>query len=299
VKLKALSQTEGGTRFTIRQWRIGRKTVLHLLGFVVTVAFLAYLGPFGTWDALGVSDRLAFWAIAVGVNWVCAWFVFNVTLRVFFAREWPPWAGVALASLIAALPGTATVWLVVAVYMDHRPSDLSEVFGLYSQVAVLQVMIGSLVFYLIERSLRQREATVASYSAGGGPQGAMSGRQVPGVPGAASLAGESDVTKPAAALLARLPAPKRGELHHLRMQDHYIEVHTDKGMEMVLLRFRDALQEVEGVEGMQVHRSHWVARAALDGVERRDGRVTLRLVNGARVPVSRSFAPALRARGWI
>ena len=299
MKLKALSQTEGGTRFAIRQWRIGRKTVLHLLGFVVTASFLAYLGPFGTWDALGVSDRLAFWAIAVGVNWVCAWFVFNVTLRVFFAREWPPWAGVVLASLITAVPGTTAVWTVVAVYMDYRPSDLAEVFRLYTQVAVLQVMIGALVYYLIERSLRQREATVESSSAGGGPQSAMPGGHASGATGAAPLAGESHATKPTAALLARLSAPKRGELHHLRMQDHYIEVHTEKGMEMVLLRFRDALQEVEGVEGMQVHRSHWVARAALDTVERRDGRITLRLVNGARVPVSRSFAPALRARGWI
>ena len=116
---------------------------------------------------------------------------------------------------------------------------------------------------------------------------------------AAPLPGEADAAAPAAALLARLPAPKRGELHHLRMQDHYIEVHTDKGMEMVLLRFRDALREVEDIEGMQVHRSHWVARAAVDAVERRDGRITLRLVNGNRVPVSRSFVPALRARDWI
>ena len=99
--------------------------------------------------------------------------------------------------------------------------------------------------------------------------------------------------------MARLSERARGEPLHLRMQDHYIEVHTSRGMEMVLLRFRDALQEVEGVDGMQVHRSHWVARAAVDGVERRAGRVTLRLVNGTRVPVSRSFAPALRARGWI
>lgn len=299
MKLRALSLTEGGARFAIRQWRVGRKTGLHFLGFLVTVAFLAYLGPFGTWDALGVSDRLAFWAIAVGVNWLCSWFVFHVTLRVFFAREWPSWAGVVLASLIAAVPGTAAVWTVVAVYMDYQPVDLPEVFRLYAQVAVLQLMIGALVYHLIERSLRRREATLELPSASGDPQGAMSGGHASGSMGASSIAGGSPAAKPAAALLARLPAPKRGKLHHLRMQDHYIEVHTDKGMEMVLLRFRDAVREVEDIEGMQVHRSHWVARAAIDGVERREGRVTLRLVNGARVPVSRSFAPALRARGWI
>ena len=220
-------------------------------------------------------------------------------MHTFFAREWPAWAGVVLASLITAVPGTAAVWMVVAAYLDYRPFVFSEVFRLYTQVAVLQLVIGAFVFYFIERSHRQRKAALTSSAAGGGPQSTMSAGPASGVVGTALFAGESDAAEPAGALLARLSAPKRGELHHLRMQDHYIEVHTDKGMEMVLLRFRDALREVEDIEGMQVHRSHWVARAAVDAVERRDGRITLRLVNGTRVPVSRSFAPALRARGWI
>ena len=104
---------------------------------------------------------------------------------------------------------------------------------------------------------------------------------------------------PEAALLARLSERSRGELLHLRMQDHYVEVHTAAGRELLLLRFRDALREVESVNGLQVHRSHWVARKAVAGVERRGGRIALRLVNGSRVPVSRSFAPELRSRGWI
>ena len=299
MKFRAFSQAVGGVRFAIRQWRMGRRLVLHLLGFLVAVVFLAYLGPFGTWGALDVLQRLAFWAIAVGVNWICAYIVFTVTMHAFFAREWPPWAGVVLASLVSAIPGTAAVWGVVATYMGYRPSGFAEVFTLYTQVAVLQLMIGALVFYLIERSHRMRKAELASSSIGRGRERAKSGSETSGVIGTDRFSGESSVVEPAAALLARLPAPKRGELQHLRMQDHYIEVHTDEGMEMVLLRFRDALREVEGVEGMQVHRSHWVAQAAVEGVERRDGRIRLRLVNGARVPVSRSFAPALRARGWI
>lgn len=285
MKHKAFSRASDETRFAIRKLRIGRKTGFHFVGFLVTVAFLAYLGPFGTWDALGVLDRVAFWAIAVGVNWICANFVFTVTLRAFFAREWPSWAGVVLASLLSAVPGTAAVWMAAAVYLDYRFSVLSQILRLYAQVAVLQLVIGALVYYIIERSLRLREAASGSFSSGGDSGSAIPREQAPGTA--------------AAALLARLPEPKRGELRHLRMQDHYIEVHTDRGMEMVLLRFRDALQEVERVDGMQVHRSHWVARAAVDGVERSGGRVTLRLVNGTRVPVSRSFVPALRARGWI
>ena len=78
-----------------------------------------------------------------------------------------------------------------------------------------------------------------------------------------------------------------------------MEIHTDGGSDLLLLRFRDALREVAEIDGAQVHRSHWVARSAVAGVVRHRGRVVLRLVNGAEVPVSRSFVPGLRERGWI
>ena len=299
MKYKTFSQSLGGAQFAIRQWRSARKGVLHLLGFLVAVTLLVYLGPFGTWGALGVYERLGFWAIAVGVNWLCAYFVFRVTMQHFVARQWPIWIGVVLASAVSAVPGTAAVWGVVAAYLDYRHAGFADVLTLYSQVAVMQLAIGGLVLYFIERSLRQREAATGAFPAHGSPGSTPSGAHPGGVATAVSPAGEGEAATPAAPLLARLPEPKRGALRHLRMQDHYVEVHTERGMEMVLLRFRDALREVEGAEGMQVHRSHWVARAAVAGVERHGGRVSLRLVDGARVPVSRSFVPALRAHGWL
>ena len=299
MKYKVFSQAADGTRFAIRQSRTAKRVVVHLLGFLVAVTLLAYLGPFGTWTALAPFDRLAFWMIAVGVNWLCAALVFSITMRVFFERDWHRAAGILLASIVTAVPGTAAVWLVVAAYLDYRPADLAEVFGLYSQVVVLQVIIGTLVFLIVSRELRREAGTEESSGPARKPPGAASGAHPAGAAEAGSRPRGPAAAAPAQALLARLPARRRGELLHMRMQDHYVEVHTTRGMEMLLLRFRDALREVEYAEGMQVHRSHWVAQAAVDGVERRDGRVTLRLVNGSKVPVSRSFAPALRARGWI
>ena len=182
--------------------------------------------------------------------------------------------------------------------MDFGPFRVSALLRLYAQVAVIQLVVGFLVSHFIERAFERRGATSPSSSGSGLPHGAETGRPHSGIAGEGRQPREERATAAVSALLARLPVHKRGELHHLRMQDHYVEVHTDRGMEMVLLRFRDALREVEEVDGLQVHRSHWVARAAVERVERRDGRVTLLLVNGSTVPVSRSFAPALRARGW-
>ena len=281
VKNLYLSRMVDNVRLAIREWSGARLVYLNVISFLVTVALLVYLGPFGTWALLLVSERLPFWLTTVGANWIVGYIAFSVTSLKFRELGWSAWAGFVLAAAVAALPGTGTVWLAVAVYMDYRPSSVSGVAGLYGQVFVLHLIIGSLVFRLIDGALRRRgvkeELLPSDESAEPAPRPA-----------------------PEAALLARLPARSRAELLHLRMQDHYVEVHTAAGSEMLLLRFRDALSEVEGVNGLQVHRSHWVARNAVARVERRGGgRIALRLVNGSRVPVSRSFAPLLRSRGWI
>ena len=65
------------------------------------------------------------------------------------------------------------------------------------------------------------------------------------------------------------------------------------------MRLADALVELEGLEGAQVHRSWWVARDAIEGAMRGNGRATLKLRNGAVAPVSRTYARALRAAGWF
>ena len=268
--------------FTIRE-RLGTKRVgLNLLGFLMTAALLTYLGPFGTWADLAFADRLVFWTTTVGVNWFVALVVFNVTIEAFESRNRPAWAACLLSSLIAALPGSATVWLAAAVYLDYRPTNMSETVGLYAQVLVLHLLIGSLASYAIRRSIRKSDGESGPRSAG------------------ETTDPEASRAPLEAALLARLSAGTRADILHLRMQDHYVEVHTAAGMEMLLLRFRDAIQEVEGVDGMRVHRSHWVARAAVARVERRrGGGVVLHLVNGSEVPVSRSFAPTLRKKGWF
>ena len=286
VKHPNISRAKERAQLAIREWLGTGRPVLHLTGFLSTVALLVFLGPFGTWVSLSVSDRLVFWMTAVGVNWLVGLAAFNLTISTFRARKWPLWTGMLLAGLIAALPGTGTVWMVVTAYLDHRTSELSGIVVLYGQVLVLHLLIGPLAFHFIEKPSRQRDAGVESSPAEAVPPVRRTG---PAPPAATH-----------AALLDRLPARSRGDLLHLRMQDHYVEVHTAAGSEMLLLRFRDALREVEDIDGLQVHRSHWVARAAVVGVERqRGGRIALRLVNGAKVPVSRSFAPAVKARGWI
>ena len=246
------------------------------LGLATAVAVLAWLGPFDTWGLLSLPDRVAFWTLATSVNWLFG-LVLGAAAGLAFERQGVlAWAAAVVAgSAVAAVPGTAVVWLLVAAFMGHRMTGVMEIVSLYSQVITIHLVLNALVTWLIYGKSRQ------------------TGEE-----------GESDPLRtaaeaPAAPFLERIPDRLGRNLLHLRMQDHYVEVHTDTGNDLVLLRFRDALREVEGLDGAQVHRSHWVARSAVAGVERRNGRIALRLVNGNEVPVSRSFAPRLRGRGWL
>ena len=85
----------------------------------------------------------------------------------------------------------------------------------------------------------------------------------------------------------------------MESEDHYLRLHTSQGQDLILLRLADAVAELDAIEGMQVHRSWWVARAAIAEARRGDGRATLTLKDGSEVPVSRTYAKALRERGWI
>ena len=79
------------------------------------------------------------------------------------------------------------------------------------------------------------------------------------------------------------------------MQDHYVHVTTLQGTAMVLLRFADALKELAGYPGVQVHRSHWVANGKATAIVRQKGRTFIQLVDGRLLPVSRTFEDGARS----
>ncbi|HZG47123.1 MAG TPA: LytTR family DNA-binding domain-containing protein [Allosphingosinicella sp.] len=97
----------------------------------------------------------------------------------------------------------------------------------------------------------------------------------------------------------RLPLHLRAaRLIAVQAEDHYLRVHTELGSDLILMRLSDAVTELEGLEGAQTHRSWWVARGAVRGASRGDGRATLLLEGGLTAPVSRSYAATLREAGW-
>jgi len=85
----------------------------------------------------------------------------------------------------------------------------------------------------------------------------------------------------------------------LQMEDHYVRVHRPSGSKLELMPLREAIARYGRSDGLQVHRSWWVARSAVDGVERDVRNWRLKLSNGLEVPVARNRLAEVRARGWI
>lgn len=100
--------------------------------------------------------------------------------------------------------------------------------------------------------------------------------------------------------LKRLPIKYRdSKLYAISSEDHYLRVHTDLGEELILMRLSDALKELSEVDGLQAHRSWWVARNGIADTISKNGKHTFVLKTGTQLPVSRSFSKAVRDANYF
>ena len=100
-------------------------------------------------------------------------------------------------------------------------------------------------------------------------------------------------------LAKRLPEGVEGEILHLSVSDHHVDIHTENGSASVRMRLADAIELMGGEPGVRPHRSHWVTQKAIEGTVREQGRLFLTLKTGARVPVSRGAKPVLEQAGIL
>ncbi|MEL7016999.1 MAG: LytTR family DNA-binding domain-containing protein, partial [Pseudomonadota bacterium] len=89
-------------------------------------------------------------------------------------------------------------------------------------------------------------------------------------------------------LTEKLPPQLRGRRPFaLAAEGHYVRVYTDAGEGLVTLKFEDALRSVDGIPGVQTHRSWWVALEQIDAMRRAGSAFELTLTSGQVVPVGR------------
>lgn len=115
---------------------------------------------------------------------------------------------------------------------------------------------------------------------------------------ATNSATEDDGPSPLERFMSRLPVKyRKADLWALCSEDHYLRVYTNIGEELILMRLGDAVRELEGGPGLQVHRSWWIARDAVSDSSREKGKLRLHLPDGTLVPVSKSYQDDAKAAG--
>jgi hypothetical protein len=238
----------------------------RVLVAVVIGAFMSFAGVFGS-RPIPLAPRTVFMvAVAVAARFMGAASFAVVGRSRWIAARW--WRQGAAAALLMTLPVALAVWLGLQLVLG-RPLPFPSVPELLPDA-----LVASLFFCL----------WAAWADASQPPDG---------------RAAEAPAAAAAPRFLERLPPKLRGaELWAVEAEDHYLRLHTSRGQDLILMRLGDALAELEGADGAQTHRSWWVAREAVAGVRRADGRATLTLKNGVEAPVSRTHGRALRARGW-
>ena len=85
----------------------------------------------------------------------------------------------------------------------------------------------------------------------------------------------------------------------LTVQDHYVNIRTTNGSELVLMRLADAIREVGDTKGLQVHRSHWIAVDQVTAASRKGDGAVLSMTQGDDIPVSRANVAKIREAGLL
>lgn len=92
--------------------------------------------------------------------------------------------------------------------------------------------------------------------------------------------------------LAGRSLPLHG-IERVKAAEHYLEIYSDSGIEVLRERMATFLEQVGAEDGIQTHRSHWVAAAQAEGLSG----AFLRLKDGTKVPVARGRLTEVR--DWV
>jgi DNA-binding LytR/AlgR family response regulator len=249
-------------QFTYRELQRLIKSPQFWTGLVAVVLVLAIIGPFSTFENQDFSARLVFW----GLMATSCYFV-GFAVSVFVGRlALQAGASDVLSRLIggavSGLPVTIIVWVINKHIYGFTMEGRFSFLTLLVSCTIIAMAI-AMIIYQITRAHRPDEV-------------------------------DDTVVKKPVAFLRRMPVGLGREIFSLEAQDHYVNVTTSKGSALVLIRLSDAIAELEGIEGLRIHRSWWVAKDAIIKTTRKNGKLMVALSNDAVLPVSRTYAGAVK-----
>jgi hypothetical protein len=236
------------------------RSPVPLVAWLCLSVVVSIMGPFGSYGALTLSERALFWTPLLGLG-----VVVGAAIRTLVSCRFGPTpslkSSLLIAGLNAVLLAPALYALIVLVVADKVHAHVQG-----AEIAVLIASV-SLGICALRIAVAGEGAPTDAVDTGSTPR-----------------------------LLRRLDPDVCGEIWAISVRDHYVDVQTSGGKTSLLMRLSDAMDEVEGHLGAQVHRSHWVAWGAVSTVCREGGKLVLQLKSGQQIPVSRNHRAKVDAR---
>jgi hypothetical protein len=257
-----------------------REWATDLAIMTVVGVFMGVIGPFGSFNGGPVELRIAYWVANMWIGFLALSTFVRLSARAAIRFDLPIWFVIAMGVAVGALPLAIGLRFFSAAFWPPNHGRLTPLFTQYAQTLAMSEPVSFGYYFLLDRGWR----------------GAAR-------PGRAGAHGRIPDQRPAAAagggFLDRLPPRLGRELLCLQMEDHYVRAHTARGSDLILTPLKDAIAELGATDGLQVHRSWWVAKGAVAEPVASGRNLSLRLSNGLEVPVSRASVAKLRAAGWL
>lgn len=254
------------------------------LGLPTLVGFLLGWTGAGQAGAWPKPAAVLVWVVVSVLGWCAADLGTRLVAPLFRAHRLPLAATLVAGVTLSGVVAVPLNFLVGEIFLlAGYPTRGLEALADYSLARAADALIGPLVVWTSVNLALSRCGGLTIY--GYAPAAPERRDDAPEPPSA---------VLPEPTLLQHLRPALRGPVIALRAELHYVRVYTERGEDLVLYRFRDAVADLSGRPGAQVHRSWWVSAHAV--VARRGGdRPCLRLSNGLEAPVSRTYAAVARA----
>lgn len=273
----------------------GRKPLTNGAILAIALALILAAHEVGREEHWTVLGLYFYWAFRIGMSYLIIVGAYTALAQVMTGRSSP----VAHAGLAAVLSYPPVVMAVTTLDLLIGDREL-----LQTQPDVLMTAIGLDAASLIDDHLTTSALLLAPYflfsirpTRRGAP--IVSAERREQVEDVADLNRESTTPTPVVEtpglLLASQPSVQ-GELIAAEAQEHYVKLKATEQGGMALYRFGDAVRDLGRFEGLQVHRSHWVADDAVIAVIGKRGSMKLELSNGEIIPVSRRYELEVEAR---
>ena len=232
----------------------------------ILIGLSALFTRFGVYDFNAPAGlRFSMWLVTMIAGGVSATWIIPTVFEKRFAEQ-NVVIQVALSSAMIALPVTASLLVFFMLLGGHvQPGDVPSQY-LYVYAVCVVMVTGGIIVSRAKAATPLLEAAQAK-----------------------------DVT---AQFMQRLPVKFRtAALWAVSSEDHYLRVHTSLGEELILMRLADAMRELDGTDGLQTHRSWWVAKEGVADARREAGKLYLVLKSGKEAPVSRTYQSAVKDAG--